>query len=1007
MELAQHTVWGLVLIVVGWVGLFLLSVRDRDEPDTQRKRRMPKLLYAVALASWGLSPSMAQQPPPGMDWRQIQTERFNVIFPAAIAADAQRVANTLEHIYSPVSKTLKGPQKSVDVVLVNQLAQPNGFVALAPRRSVWFSTPPQDAGLLTGEWYQLLAVHEMRHVVQFDRLRRGLVRVAWALAGQQGESAAGALLVPAWFWEGDATGVETALSETGRGRMPRFSLDVRAILLAGRHYSYYKALHRSYKDWYPDHYRLGYFMTTYVKRRYGPEIWDQVLGRTARWGFHPFAFSRALRKYTGASAAQTYEQTMDEMTGLWQTQQEGLPTTPRQVLSGQEGSGVWTNYEFPHPLADGSVLASISGLSDPPTLVRLHPDGRQERLRLYQSLGGLRAGGGKVTWNRSTPDRRWGFRNYSDVMVLDIDSGRLRQLTHKAKLFAPAPSPDGTRIAAVEFGPDRRCHLVVLATATGAEQARFAAPEGVFWRTPAWSEDGRYIAVVRQEAHGNALERLDAATGQGQIALPHTHTDIGWPVFWGSYLLFDSPYGGIDNIHAVHLQSGARYRVTSRPLAASHAAVAGEQLLFQEYTVDGWRIGAMPLDPATWMPIEKLADRRVRYWEPLIDQEQGGTVLADIPQRTYPVSSYRPLGHLLKVHSWSYLPLPPSYALSLTSSDLLNLSSASGGVEYNSNERAFSALGDVSLAAWYPIFSVGGRWGERAGDYKIKTRQMEGDSLKVKEEEVTDQWTEKSLRAAVELPFDLSRGSWASSALLSVQAEWADLAGRDRLHRPGDDLYWPDSTSVGQAVQEVLTQNHNGRFAPLTYQLTFERSRQQARRDLAPAWGQRLQLTYRHTPFGGDFDGRLLSGRLGLFLPGLAAHHSLRLEGGYEWQEEDAAEAQPYRFASQQPFVRGYDYRFHHRFYQGAANYALPLLYPDWSLGALLFVQRIKVNIFYDYGRGVDAQSPTIYQTAGAEMMANFHPFSLPIPLDMGLRYTYRFDEGAWRLGAVVNMEGF
>ena len=49
----------------------------------------------------------------------------------------------------------------------------------------------------------------------------------------------------------------------------------------------------------------------------------------------------------------------------------------------------------------------------------------------------------------------------------------------------------------------------------------------------------------------------------------------------------------------------------------------------------------------------------------------------------------------------------------------------------------------------------------------------------------------------------------------------------------------------------------------------------------------------------------------------------------------------------------------------------------------------------------------TLYQTAGAELTTNFHPFSLPIPLDMGLRYTYRFDEGDTRLEAVANMVGF
>ena len=968
------------------------------------------LKWVAALSALMLGPSFAQQSPPGLDWRQIRTERFRVIFPAAITADAQRVANTLEHIYGPVSRTLRGPREPLDVVLVNQTAQTNGFVALAPRRSVWFSTPPQDAGRLSGEWYQLLAVHEMRHVVQFDRMRRGVVRLGWLFLGQQGQGLMSGLLVPPWFWEGDAVGVETALSETGRGRMPRFGLHIRSLLLAGRRYSYYKAHHRSYRDWYPGHYPLGYYLTTYVKRHHGAETWDKVLGSTTRWGLFlpvtfPFSFSFALRQHTGASAARTYERTMDELTTLWQTQQEDLPTTPLRVLAGQGRSDVWTNYGYPHALADGSVLASKSGLADPATLVRLHPDGREERLRFYQSLGGIRVAGGKAAWNRSTPDRRWGFRDYSDVVVLDIDSGRMRQLTHKAKLFAPAPSPDGASVAAVEFGPDRRCHLVLLETASGAEQARFPAPDGVFWRTPAWSEDGRHIAVVRQDEGGNALERIDAADGPGQIVLPHTHADIGWPVFWGSYVLFDSPHGGIDNIHAVHLPSGAHYQVTSRPLAATHAAVAGDSLLFQEYTVDGYRIAVMSLDPATWTPIEQVADRQARYYEPLVDQEQGGPVLADIPRQVYPVRGYRPLNHLLKVHSWSFSPLPPNYALNLGSSDLLNLSSMSAGVDYNSNESAFSALGIFSLAAWYPVLSGGGRWGERAGEYVIRTREMEGDSLEVKEREETDRWSEKSLSAGVGLPLNLSRGPWRSSIQLSAEAEWTDIAGRDDLHRPGDDLYWADSGSVNREARDVLTRNHNGRFAPLTYRLAFERSRRSAPRDLAPLWGQSLQLTYRHTPLAGDYAGTLLSGRLGLHFPGLAAHHSLQLAGGYEWQDPGAADALSYRFASEQPFVRGYDYRFHRRFIHGTVNHALPLLYPDWNLGALVFFKRVRVSLFYDYGRGEGgSRPPRTYQSTGAELTTDFHPMSLPIPLNMGLRYVYRLDEGDSRFRLAVGI---
>ena len=121
-----------------------------------------KMLIAGVLAMLIPSSLVAQavsgnQDPPGLDWRRIQTKRFTVIFPEAITTDAQRVANTLEHIYGPVSKTLRGPQKPLEMVLTNQAAKFGGLVALAPRRSVWFSTPPQNTELLNGEWYELLA----------------------------------------------------------------------------------------------------------------------------------------------------------------------------------------------------------------------------------------------------------------------------------------------------------------------------------------------------------------------------------------------------------------------------------------------------------------------------------------------------------------------------------------------------------------------------------------------------------------------------------------------------------------------------------------------------------------------------------------------------------------------------------------------------------------------------------------------------------------------------------
>ena len=276
----------------------------------------------------------------------------------------------------------------------------------------------------------------------------------------------------------------------------------------------------------------------------------------------------------------------------------------------------------------------------------------------------------------------------------------------------------------------------------------------------------------------------------------------------------------------------------------------------------------------------------------------------------------------------------------------------------------------------------------------------------MKKEEKTDKWTEKSLSAGVELPLNFSRGPWQSSANFSAKVEWIDIADRDDLNRPADDLYWPYS-SVNQEAKDVFTRNHNGRFAPLTYQLIFGRSRHPAARDLGLGLGPEPTA---------DLPPYALCGRLRWCFAVGAAGAGLSRSGGPSQPAAGGrlrmAESRRSRcrcpsipLCKREPFVRGYDYEFHHRFYQGSVNYAQPLFYPDWNLGALAYLKRFKMNYFYDYGRGEDdSQSPKIYQSVGWELTVDFHLFSLPIPLDMGLRYAYRFAEEDARLEAVVNL---
>ncbi len=81
-----------------------------------------------------------------------------------------------------------------------------------------------------------------------------------------------------------------------------------------------------------------------------------------------------------------------------------------------------------------------------------------------------------MVWDEFVPDPRW-LRGYSEIVIRDLATGRTRKLTHKTRFMNPVLSPDGKRVAVVEFLPTRVCSLVVLDADKGSELRRLKSPD--------------------------------------------------------------------------------------------------------------------------------------------------------------------------------------------------------------------------------------------------------------------------------------------------------------------------------------------------------------------------------------------------------------------------------------------------------------------------------------------------------------------------------------------------
>ena len=152
-----------------------------------------------------------EQNPLSVKWREINSQGFKIIYPTELEKEAQRMANTIGKIYPFVGSSLNRQKTTIPIVFQNRGILANGFVQLAPKKSQFNTTPPQQFD--SQDWLNNLAIHELRHIAQYDRFTNDKSlflseEIYFAYMG---------ISMPTWFFEGDAVITETALTNSGRG----------------------------------------------------------------------------------------------------------------------------------------------------------------------------------------------------------------------------------------------------------------------------------------------------------------------------------------------------------------------------------------------------------------------------------------------------------------------------------------------------------------------------------------------------------------------------------------------------------------------------------------------------------------------------------------------------------------------------------------------------------------------------------------------------------------------
>ncbi|MCX6224316.1 MAG: hypothetical protein NTV01_06130, partial [Bacteroidia bacterium] len=151
-------------------------------------------------------------------------------------------------------------------------------------------------------------------------------------------------------------------------------------------------------------------------------------------------------------------------------------------------------------------------------------------------------------------------------------------------------------------------------------------------------------------------------------------------------------------------------------------------------------------------------------------------------------------------------------------------------------------------------------------------------------------------------------------------------------------------------------------------------------RDLFPKWGVSINFScfkaFSMARWGNNITGRIL-----LYLPGLLPNSSLRILNSASILSFD-------RFPnSTRDFPRGQVVYQTRDMYNFKLDYAFPVSYPDYHLSGLIYVNRIKANLFFDAGTRL--KEINWFMSAGLDLTFDYYILRSGIYLETGIRMMY------------------
>lgn len=841
--------------------------------------------------------------------------------------------------------------------------------------------PTMDPETYPDPWIEHLCIHELRHVVQLDKLNQGITKILSIVFGQQYTGLVAGQL-PMWYYEGDAVGMETALSNYGRGRLPRFQRGIKTYLLSDdKRYSFDKMLFGSYKNYVPNHYELGYQLTSYARKKYGINIWENIENHVAKNSYTllptTWAFYRGLKKNYKISQKDLFNETMYFLDSLWLNEENQYPE-PKFFQNYKIDD--YENYLNPIVIDENKILSLKKGLSHIPQFVIVEKDKEEVIFEPgYVITDDYSYAKNILVWAEYKSDLRWANREYTSINLLNINTKKQTTIIKKSRYFSPDISQKADKIVVVEVDEKNNSSLVILDAFSGHVIQKITPKN--FISRPKWSQDDKAIYVIELTKDGKQVSEYNIESDSWETIVKISNGDIERFIPYGDKIYFHSTVNGTDNIYVfnkidqnIYQLSDSRYGISGFDLNTNASVFTTN-----EYTSQGFRIATMPEERALWKRVDKNKKHKYDLADYISKQESRFMQEENLQKEDFEEKPYRKILNPFNFHSWipfyfDYEDISVSDALQnpemlyqnlypglmLISQNKLSTTEAILSYAYKDGQHVISS--SLVFKGKYPVFRINANYGNQQ-----KFIAYEGAWIPSVNEGF-------NYNIDAYIPFNFSRGKFIKGIRPFISFEYSDNL-----------FYNPEKNYYIDGMEYLNTD---------VYLYSYQRM---AERDIIPSFGITLDMSLTNTPFEKEILGYIFNTSSTLFMPG-GKNKAFKFDLGYQYQE-----VEKYYFNSAFRFPRGVQKGISDKLAIIYSDYVFPIYYPDWNLGSLIYIKRLRGDLFFDYAynsikiRYVDSDQFIWWHqkisSIGTELSIDYHLLRTMFPLNTGVRFGYILSE--------------